>query len=96
MAHYDEFENVIIKGIHISRYVASWTKYCTTYDLGFFEEWLKTLEFDDDEKHLTDEEIQRIVYYAECGKLELETSVKHYLNGLDDKAKKWLKWEGAE
>lgn len=77
------FENKIIRGIHISRYIASWTKSGGTLKRnllrGFpaFRAWLRTLEIDGD--HLTKDEIRQICDYACNGKLELETSAKMFL-----------------
>ena len=75
---YDEFENVLIQGIHIRRYVASWTRYKSLKYSEIFEAWLRSLVINDE--HLTDDEIRRIVNYAENGKLELQSSVKRFID----------------
>lgn len=86
MEPYDEFENVYVKGIHISRYVASWVKYKDLKYIELFEAWLKTLIIDGEK--LSEEEIMRISNFAENGKLELECSVKKFLgNKTQDELK---------
>ena len=75
-----EFENSLVKGIHKSRYVASWVNvggYFKYSDRYRFKEWLGTLVIDDEK--LTPEEIQDIYNYATNGKFELEQSAKRYL-----------------
>lgn len=77
------FENKIVRGIHMSRYVASWIKSGGTFDWNLldgeveFKAWLGTLIIDGE--HLTEEEKQQICNYADNGKLELETSAKMFL-----------------
>ena len=74
------FENKIVRGIHMSRYIASWANSGGTLKRNFlcgfpaFRVWLGTLEIDG--AHLTKDEIQQICNYARNGKLELETSAK--------------------
>lgn len=69
----DQFENVVIKGVHASRYIASWlragggSKFFESFD-----EWLKSLG-------LTEDERATIRYLAATGRLELEMSAKAYL-----------------
>ena len=80
---YDMFKNETIRGIHISRYIASWTNVggglCRhNGDLGRFEEWLESLVIDDE--HLTADEIERIENYAENGKMELEHSAEKFMS----------------
>lgn len=73
----DEFENVAIREIYISRYIASWLKTGVPIRRGgLFSGWLKSLG-------LNDEEINRILYFAENGKLELEHSAKAFLRNRD-------------
>lgn len=69
------FENKIIKGIHTSRYVASWTKEVgkITYK---FRMWLMSLRIDGEP--LTNDEVQYIYNYATNGKLELENSAYYF------------------
>lgn len=75
----DEFENSLIKGIHKSRYIASWMKAYgpTIHRGGLFEAWLRTLRIDGES--LTEEEINEIMYYGMNGKLELQESAKRFL-----------------
>lgn len=88
----DNFENKLIRGIHVSRYVASWYNvggkiyggYATKVDpitkkriTHRFHDWLRTLVIDSE--HLTEEEIYYIHYYATNGKLELQESAKKFL-----------------
>ena len=70
------FENRIIEGIHISRFVASWVKEGgkLTFE---FKEWLKTLTING--RQLTNEEIQDIYNFGTNGKLELETLAAMFL-----------------
>lgn len=87
------FENKMIKGIHISRYVASWCKVGggkiypadLSLDPSFklskcktFAGWLQTLVIDGE--RLTRDEIVQICNYATNGKLELQESAKNYLS----------------
>ena len=73
------FENKIIEGIHISRFIASWEDAggnCRK-DRNLFREWLETLVING--RHLTDEEIHDIYFIAGNGKLELEMSAKAFI-----------------
>ena len=73
-------ENEIIKGIYISRYVASWCKFRTLKindDGVLFRKWLKNLIIDGE--HLTDEEIKRIWHFASTGKLELQLDAEVFI-----------------
>ena len=66
-------------GIHYSRYIASWTKVLADMGLkpGFygeaFEKWLR------EEQGLTAEEISDIQILASNGKLELEESIRTFM-----------------
>ena len=71
------FENKVIKGIHISRYIASWIR--ARGRLSNFDEWLMQLEIDGEK--LTEEEIQDIWNFACCGKLELESDARKFVIG---------------
>ena len=69
-------ENKLVKGVHSSRYIASWvrsggrlSKLEGTDD---FDGWLKSLG-------ISDKEIDDIRELATCGRLELESSAKNYL-----------------
>lgn len=71
------FENKIIKGVHATRYIASWIR--EGGKLGYFGEgvddfnkWLKSLG-------LSDEDIEDIMYLARNGRLELETSARNFM-----------------
>lgn len=79
---YNEFENAIIRGIYISRYVASWTNSGGTFtrvrQKCSLKDWLRTLSIDGEK--LTEDEIQRIWNYATNGKMELEHSAKDFLS----------------
>jgi len=70
------FENVIIRGTHASRYIMSWVRMNGKINWRFgyseFNEWLKSLDLDENE-------IDIIVEIARSGKLELETSAKAFL-----------------
>lgn len=69
------FENKLIRGIHVSRYVASFYNVCDNGIL--MERWLNQLIIDD--AHLTEEEVRYIVNFAMNGKLELEIDCKNFL-----------------
>ena len=71
------FENRIIEGIYISRFVASWVNEGGKLN-SKFKEWLKTLVING--RKLTDEEIQDIYNFGTNGKLELESSAAKFLN----------------
>lgn len=68
------FENSKIKGIHISRYCASWMNAGGQRFDHYFREWLSTLRVDGE--RLKESDIRAIVYYARNGKLELEDSAR--------------------
>lgn len=61
-------------GIHYSRYIASWYNKGGEPYRDQFKRWLKSLG------HLTEDEISDITEMAFNGKMELETSVKAFLN----------------
>ena len=83
-----EFENSLIRGIHKSRYMASWiksvlkSKNIKSVSIYDFRNWLKSLEFDDEEKYLTEDEITDIFYYATNGKLELELNADEFIKNI--------------
>lgn len=72
------FENKIINGVHTSRYIMSWVRSGGIlgkrgqgyYD---FDKWLKKLGLDDEDRRY-------IRNFASNGKLELEESVKGFLD----------------
>lgn len=72
-----KFENRIINGIHLTRYIASWTN--SGGSLSYrginsedFGEWLKSLG-------LSEEDIYDIVGIARNGKMELEQLAKQFI-----------------
>lgn len=81
--------NDIIHGIYASEYIASWVRNGKTFNNRVgngtrreshrrqFIDWLKWITVNGSK--LTEEEIQRITFLADNGKLELEESIKHYL-----------------
>lgn len=76
------FENKLIRGIHASRYIASWVKegghFCRGLRGRFdFRDWLKSLG-------LAADEVRYIYNLADNGKLELETSARAFMETLDD------------
>ena len=71
------FENQLIEGIYISRFVASWVNKGGKLDFTF-KEWLGTLVIN--ERKLTNDEIKDIYNFATNGKLELEISALKFLN----------------
>lgn len=76
------FENKRIRGIHASRYIASWVKGGGNLGYEFegrfdFYDWLKSLGLDKDEA-------QYIYNLADNGKLELETSARQFVKTLND------------
>ena len=80
-----EFENRMIEGIYMSRFVASWINEGGNFKRKFvdgqiivpFKEWLKTLTIND--RKLTDEEIYDIYNFATNGKLELEVLAANFM-----------------
>lgn len=75
------FENKIIKGIHMSRYIASWINVGGTIrrpknKVGFIS-WLETLSIDGEP--LSKDEVWQIYCYATDGKLELEEHARNFL-----------------
>ena len=67
------FENKLYNGIHATRYIASWYNSGGGPWLGDFEDWLMSLG-------LTAAEAREIWNMASCGKLELETSAKKFID----------------
>lgn len=73
------FENKMINGIHISRFIASWEDAggnCRK-DRDLFRKWLSSLIING--RHLTDGEIHDILFIAGNGKMELEDSAKAFI-----------------
>lgn len=73
-------ENKKHNGIHYSRYIASWRNMGGRFFDEEFKEWLRSEGF-------SDEEIREVKELAECGKLELETTAKQFI----DKEKEMIK-----
>ena len=66
-----------VKGIPITRYIASWYRVGGKCYYDKMEEWLKSLNIDG--KPLTDDEVMLIVECAKNGKLELEVTAKRFI-----------------
>ena len=71
------FENKIINGIHVTRYIASWIRSGGNLDsrkegIDDFSNWLASLG-------VSDEDIDHIRFIATNGKFELERSAKQFL-----------------
>lgn len=69
------FENELIRGIHCSRYIASWHNVGGNRRL--FGKWLRQLIVDGEP--LTEDEVRRIIAYAENGKCELEANIERFI-----------------
>jgi hypothetical protein len=69
------FENKLYKGIHATRYIASWRNSGGRWFGYEFRDWLKSLGLNEDE-------IREIWNMATCGKLELETNAKKSINNV--------------
>lgn len=72
-----EFLNTKVRGYNKSRYIASWLNSGGNMTDHRFYEWLLTIEFDDG--HMTEEEAEEIVEFADGGKFEFERSAEQYL-----------------
>lgn len=66
-----------VKGIPITRYIASWYRVGGKNHYEKMEEWLKSLNVDG--QPLTDDEVVLIVECARNGKLELEVTAKRFI-----------------
>ena len=74
------FENDLVKGIHKSRYIASWCNVGGSLKRGDawrFQDWLRSLVIDGE--HLTEDEVMSIYNYATNGKLELESNARLFI-----------------
>ena len=74
----DMFENKVINGIHVSRYIASWTRAGGTLDrkgITAFLTWLKFMG-------LSEEDARYIRNFAENGKLELQEHAKIFMRTM--------------
>lgn len=76
----DRWENTFIRGIHASRYIASWIKIALRSEkkvyVSDFSNWLKSLG-------LSGDEISRIVFLYVEGKLELEDSARNFIKNIE-------------
>lgn len=70
------FENKVIRGIFISRYIASWVKVGGSLEGDRFVEWLRQLVINGE--HLSENEIKEIRNFATDGKLELECNARSF------------------
>jgi hypothetical protein len=90
------YENEHIRGIPMSRYVASWANAGGTFKRfrnrenakhrrteTYFADWLRSLTINGE--HLTEEEVRKIDNYATNGKFEFESLAKKFLkeHGLE-------------
>lgn len=75
-------ENKKHDGIHYSRYIASWRNMGGRFFDEEFKEWLRSEGF-------SDEEIREVKEMATCGKLELETTAKQFINKEKEMIKKF-------
>lgn len=66
-----------VRGIPVTRYIASWYRVGGKCYYGKMKEWLKSLNIDGEP--LTDEEVTLIVDCAKNGKLELEETAKKFI-----------------
>ena len=62
-------------GVHYSRYIASWRNAGENYFGEMFEDWLKS-------EGCNEKEIREISEMAICGRLELETSAKIFIENF--------------
>ena len=79
----DKFENIAIKGIHASRYIASYIRVGGTISKragqSDFKDWLKSLPLG-----LSEEEMDHIVELAVNGKMEFEDHARKFLKNLEE------------
>ena len=66
-----------VRGIPITRYIASWYRVDGKCYYEKMKRWLKSLNIDG--KPLSDEEIKLIIDCAKNGKLELEETAKRFV-----------------
>lgn len=69
-------ENKLIKGIHASRYIASWKNAWGPTKGLRFTDWLRQLDFDGEK--LSDDEVEYINNMRMMGKFELEKNAMMY------------------
>lgn len=71
------FTNKKINDVNATRYTASWLRaggqLRNGADLDNFRDWLISLNLDE-------EDIDHIIHLAMCGKLELQTSARRFIN----------------
>ena len=70
-------ENKVFRGIHYSRFVASWTNMGGKTNW-MFKAWLAQLTINDEP--IPEEIVQDIYDYGTNGKMELEQNAKAFLN----------------
>ena len=76
------YVNEKIKGVHISRYIASWLNCGGLIYNGndeLFKEWLHSLKDEKGAPALSDDEVNKIVFFATNGRMELESSAKYFI-----------------
>lgn len=70
-------ENNKVRGVHMSRYIASWMnvggEFIGTWEDSSFSRWLRTVGV------TNEEDIHDIFEMATCGKFELEQSARRYM-----------------
>lgn len=76
------FENKAINGyVYATRFIASWIKVGgqlrTGKDIKDFKDWLKSIG------EISDDDIDRIVFLATNGRLELENHARRFLENLN-------------
>ena len=74
----DNFKNEFIKGVHASRYIASWrNSYQGEHSNYLMRQWLRDLKINGE--HLTEEEVTFIWNFATNGKLELQDDARFWV-----------------
>lgn len=82
----NDWENRLECGIHPTRFIMSWVREGGSLKkrrgIGYddFKEWLKTLIIDD--KPLSDNDVDHIMFLAQNGMMELEYSAKNFLKNI--------------
>ena len=86
-----DFENAKTKvqEVYYSRYIASWLNKGGDYFGEQFEKWLRAND-------CTEQEINDIKWMATCGKMELESTAKAYINKMNDLIRRFDNGEEIE